>query len=344
MVRQDAHALPFQFQIALAALLLVAFAPTPRNRILVGAFAVTSVAFGILTVAQLWPEVLSPDLDRMKGRAAVKNLDRYLHWETTVRRLEAATRRALGPDQLPSSFVPYLAERRVSAYPWEIAAIRANHLRWQPLPVIQAYSAYTPALDGLNARALEDAAGPEAILLSWTTIDAHEPLYETPRSWRAMLNWYDLELTTPNLYLLRRRSAPRFDQAVRFGEPVVVQWDEDVTLPALADDEVLLMEAEVGQSLKGVVKAALLRAPMITVDVRLRSGHHDFRRVLRTNMQSGVIVSDWPRCLSDIAPMLTGRGSFSPDRVVAISFCTPSPTEFRPTIRIHWLRMKLSQP
>jgi len=344
MVRQDAHALPFQFQIAVAALLVVAFAPTPRNRVLVGVFAAASLALGIVTIAQLWPKYLPPLLDRLKGQDVLTNLDGYLHWNSTVKTLEAATQQALTPDQLPAGFQPYVTGKRVTAYPWEIASIRANHLQWQPLPVIQAYSAYTPALDGLNAHALESASGPEEILLAWGSVDAHEPLYETPQSWRALLNWYELQLTSPKLYLLHRRSTPRFGAAVPFGNVVVAHWDESITLPPVGDDEALLMKAEVGQSLKGVVKGALLRAPLITVQVRLRSGHTDFRRVLRTNMLSGVIVSDWPRCLDDIAPMFTRGGAFSPDRVVSMSFCTPAPSEFRRAIRIHWLRMKLSQP
>jgi hypothetical protein len=344
MVRQDAHALPFQFEIAVAALLLVAFAPTPRNRILVGAFAAASLALGVLTITQLWPKYLPPLLDRLKGQDVLTNLDGYLHWNATVKTLEDATQRALTPDQLPAGFQPYVTGKRVTAYPWEIASIRANRLQWQPLPVIQAYSAYTPALDRLDAHALESASGPEEILLTWGAIDAHEPLYETPLSWRALLNWYDLQLTSPRLYLLRRRAAPRFSAAVPFGSVVVAHWDESITLPPVGDDEALLMKAEVGQSLKGVVKGALLRVPMITVQVRVRSGHTDFRRVLRANMLSGVIVSDWPRCLSDIAPMFTGGGAFSEDRVVSMSFCTPAPSEFRSAIRIHWYRMKLRQP
>jgi len=344
LVREDAHALPFQFEIAVAALLLVAFAPTPRNRILVGAFATASLALGIVTVKQMWPMFLPSDLDRLKGHAAVTNLNGYLHWKTTVATLEAATSQALTRDQLPAEFLPYVTGKRVNAYPWEIAAIRANHLRWQPLPVIQAYSAYTPALDGLNAHALEDAAGPEDILLAWGTIDGRAPLYETPQSWRALLNWYDLQLTSPRVYVLGRRATPRFGAPVPFGQAVEAHWDENIMLPAVSDDEALLMDADVGQNLKGMAKGALLRVPVTFVHVTLRSGHSVSRRVLRSNMKSGVIVSEWPRCLSDIAPMLSGGGSLSQDRVVSISFCTQAPSEFRPTIRIHWARMKLRQP
>jgi hypothetical protein len=52
----------------------------------------------------------------------------------------------------------------VAVEPWEIAAAWAYELDWQPLPVFQNYSAYTPALDRLNSEAVEDPGGPERIL------------------------------------------------------------------------------------------------------------------------------------------------------------------------------------
>ena len=52
----------------------------------------------------------------------------------------------------------------VAVEPWEIGAAWAYELDWRPLPVFQNYSAYTPALDRLNAEAVADPAGPERIL------------------------------------------------------------------------------------------------------------------------------------------------------------------------------------
>jgi hypothetical protein len=52
----------------------------------------------------------------------------------------------------------------VAVEPWEIGAAWAYGLDWRPLPVFQNYSAYTPALDRLNAEAVEDPDGPERLL------------------------------------------------------------------------------------------------------------------------------------------------------------------------------------
>ena len=280
-------------------------------------------------------------MDHFTTAAVLRNLSGFLHWKTTVRNLEDATRQALAPDRLPSEFLPHMIDKRVSAYPWEIAMIRANHLRWQPLPVIQAYSAYTPALDLLNAQALETASGPEEILLSLQTIDGRVPFFETPLSWRTLLSWYDLQDESPKLDLLTRRSIPRFSNATPIAGDNVAHWDRRITLPTVGDDELLMMGADIEESWKGILKRNLLRSPAIDVHAEFRSGRTKAGRALRSNMQSGVIVSDWPRDLGDLAPMLTGAGTVSRDRVVAIVLCTQSPSDFNPTIRIHWSRVKL---
>jgi hypothetical protein len=344
MVRQDTHSHPFPFQIAAAALLIVALASTPRSRIAVAVFALACFDWGVISETEMWPQFLARYVGRLTGQAAFVSLEGFLDWRTTVSALETLTQQALVPDQLPPGFLPYVKGKRVIAYPSEIAMIRANHLQWQPLPVFQAYSAYTPALELLNAQKLEDASGPEAILLAWDSIDGRHPFYETPRSWRALLNWYDLQLTSPDLFLLRRRSTPRFGAPVSLGERVLAHWDQRIALPPVADDEALVMDADVEENVRGIVKRTLLRSPAVNVHATLRSGITITGRVVRPNLKDGVFASYYPRRLSDLASMLSGGGAFSSDRVVSISFSTQAPAEFDPTIRIQWSRIKLRQP
>ncbi|MGH2940373.1 MAG: hypothetical protein ACRDPE_19880 [Solirubrobacterales bacterium] len=66
--------------------------------------------------------------------------------------------------------------RSVAVEPWEIAAAWAYALDWRPLPIFQNYSAYTPALDRLNAEAVEDPDGPERLLReNQQVVDAEFP-------------------------------------------------------------------------------------------------------------------------------------------------------------------------
>ncbi len=57
-----------------------------------------------------------------------------------------------------------LEGRTVAIEPWEASVAWAYELEWKPLPVFQDYSAYTAALDRLNAKTVESPEGPERIL------------------------------------------------------------------------------------------------------------------------------------------------------------------------------------
>jgi hypothetical protein len=345
LVRQDIHALVFPFEVATAALLVVALAPTVRNHVLIGTLAIAALGLGIAACHQFWPRNMRYAWSRLTGQEAFYNFSGFLHWRRTVAAMQASTSGSLESERLPDTLLTALAGKRVAVYPWEISLIRANHLRWQPLPVFQAYSAYTPRLDHLNARELEEVSGPGAILLSWGRLDGRQPFYETPESWRALLNWYELRFVQPKIYVLYRRSVPRFDAPVPAGAPVEASWGQTIELPPFGDDEVVVMSAEVGESLRGFLKRSLLRAPIVEVQATLRSGvTTSSRRVLRSNLQDGVIVSDWPESLDDFRLVLTGGGGFEQDRVASIRFSTRSPEDFDRTIRIHWSRMQLRQP
>ena len=69
--------------------------------------------------------------------------------------------------------VAAVGDHTVAVEPWEIGAAWAYELDWDPLPVFQNYSAYTPGLDRLNAEAVEDPDGPERLL-------RHNPLVVQP--------------------------------------------------------------------------------------------------------------------------------------------------------------------
>jgi hypothetical protein len=64
-------------------------------------------------------------------------------------------------------------------------------LGWKPLPVFQAYSAYTHSLDRANADALSAADGPERILAAWFSIDNRNPGWESPAAMLAMTCRYE---------------------------------------------------------------------------------------------------------------------------------------------------------
>jgi len=65
-----------------------------------------------------------------------------------------------------------------------------------------------------------------------------------------LLNWYDFQFASARVYVLGRRSTPRFSTPVPFGNVVETDWDENIMLPPVNNDEAPVMQAEVGEGMK----------------------------------------------------------------------------------------------
>jgi len=117
-----------------------------------------------------------------------------------------------------------IGDRPVDVYPWDASLAWALGLNWDPQPVFQAYSAYTPALDDLNADALSSRDGPQRILrhlvapghrrsASTFGLEGRYAPYDTPAATLAMIcNFQPLRTTSRYQVLGRtpdRCGAPR---------------------------------------------------------------------------------------------------------------------------------------
>lgn len=170
----------------------------------------------------------------------------------------------------------------VSAEPAEIGLIWAYELDWEPLPVIQNYSAYTAELDELNAGAIEAADGPERIVRANTgaapgdegrlqAIDGRFPAWDPPAQAIAELcNFVPLD-TTDRIQVLGR-VPERCSEPVEVGS-VSSSYGETVDVPEAGRGEVVFVRID-GAGVSGFesVRALLFRAKLrfLQVDDRRR--------------------------------------------------------------------------
>src|SRR5262249_30844741 len=143
-------------------------------------------------------------------RDASANLSASLYLLSTWDDQAIANNRMIEALRQPSSISARIAGGTVDVIPTELDMIEANHWRWQPRPVIQSYSAYTPALDQRTAAHLSSPQSADHIILQWDEIDGRHPLLDDAASWRALFDRYDIDVAEANLLLLKRRNSSRY--------------------------------------------------------------------------------------------------------------------------------------
>jgi hypothetical protein len=226
--RHDEHELVF-FALVLA--LLLALAPLARHR----AAAITAVvSAGLMVVPGLdwldareardsWRVALQVSLDRSSA-------DYYDEHAKEAGRTAYA---------LPEAFVAAIGDHPVAVDPYDGAVAVDYDMDWHPWPVMQAYSAYTPFLDRLNARAARTAPQDQMVLrLPGATVDARSAYWDTPDYLLTLACQYT-QVLTDGTWSLLQHDHPRCGDRREVGRQSL-DAGETVNVPAAGPDELLV--------------------------------------------------------------------------------------------------------
>jgi hypothetical protein len=171
--------------------------------------------------------------------------------------------------RLPASMVDLLRGHTVHLDPWDTAAAWVYHLDWDPAPVFQGYSAYTRALDELNARALSSARGPQRVLRENTVlvdafhgaagIDGRLGVWDPPAEALAMMCNFEPQMTTLRWQVLARVPDRCGDPALLSSQSV--RPGQAVTVPAAGQGQAIFARVH-GLAVSGIekIEALLFRA------------------------------------------------------------------------------------
>ncbi len=346
VTRQDGpHVAPFFIKLALISLFFWIGTGT-RKMAAVGLVALQAafLTTGYIFVERVWPGTAERLLNRLELRGTAALARDYFHWPQTWQRFEAEASHNLWEARLPAPFHEAVGDGAVDAEPWSVAAVIANGWRWQPRPVFQSYAAFTSALDNLNARHIRSPGAADFVLVNWETIDSRHPFLDDPSSWRARLDSYASDYAGHGALLMRRREAP----VLRISEPLgaaSLRWDQDAAVPSSAgastdpaSTDWVILHADVRPTAWGKLRKLLFRLDPIWLQVEFRSGHKQRWRVMRPNLENGVLMNQLPQDLGDIA--LLGRGCALPDPVVSIRLEADRPQDYQSGIPIRWERLR----
>jgi hypothetical protein len=257
-VRHDGHDLIFFGFVP--ALLLVLPVPSSRLRqgLVAGIVFLTVVAWtaagsvptNLLAVLKDAGGLRTEATTIINGRTRTSTIDAARHSMQQAYGLDASQLRELDGHTVA-------IEQLENAVAWAYPA-----MTWDPEPVVQAYSAYTSALDQLDADFLASAAAPSRILQQPPVgLDGRDPFFEPPTTWVTMMCHYRQLDATAQWQILAR--VPDRCGPLRAIGQVHAAFGTRVVVPrAPAGDAVVARLVQLPLSLSYKVSALVLKPPV----------------------------------------------------------------------------------
>jgi hypothetical protein len=205
--------------------------------------------------------------------------------------------------RIPKAMIDEIGTKPTHIDPWEASAAWTYGLNWHPVPVFQTYVAYTPALDQMNAAALESAPNDQRVLRQpHKSLDGRNPLWEGPNYQMALICDYRSQQATDDWLLL----AKSFDRCAspQQVQSVAVRSGEAVKPPQVGENQVLTMSfTPEAEGLLGQV-GDLIFKPLEHLQVWCGS---QYFRVPRAISDGPLLVSfpdrtNWPPAFAPVTP------------------------------------------
>ena len=167
------------------------------------------------------------------------NLQLLVDHDYRQRLLQGAAVAARSHYVVPANIVSSAQGHPVSVDPWEVTLAWAYDFNWHPVPIFQAYAAYTATLDQINADAIAGAPPDQVVIRGLPqSIDGRNPMWDTPRYLLALACNYDVGPSDNNWMMLRKND--QRCSAFTEGSTTRVEVGTRVILPDVRDGQILV--------------------------------------------------------------------------------------------------------
>lgn len=217
--------------------------------------------------------------------------------------------------------VPAL-EGSTDIYTYEESILLASNNEWNPRPIVQSYSAYTPALARLNEQHLRGTDAPDWVLLDLLAIDGRLPSLEDGLSWPALLDNYTFISFDGQIVFMRRNQVVQSKSNFDVIDKGTHKTGFTVALPE--SDGPLFAEVDLQPTLVGRLLMVLFKPPELNIVLNLRNGKSKSYRIISSMMATGFIVSPLVCNTGEFASLAVGNRRFQEEGKVESVSIAPS--------------------
>ncbi|TLD72043.1 hypothetical protein FEM03_04780 [Phragmitibacter flavus] len=174
-----------------------------------------------------------------------------------------------------------------------------NGLNYQPRPVFQSYSSYTPYLHQVNLDYYRSASRPDWVLFQLESIDARHPwLDDAPLMLDLLTGW------TPRLrekgFLLLEKPQPIAPQGTwRELQSGKTRWGRTIELPSRPPNTLIALKVDAPRSRSGKLKGFAYQPALGVLTLQMQDGRKVNRRFIPSLASTGVQLSPYLETIDD---------------------------------------------
>lgn len=256
-------------------------------------------------------------------------------------------KRILAPQTLTTDFndrlnqlkqlggIPKL-EGTVDIYSHDQSYLLASGNKWNPRPILQSYSVYTPKLAELNKMHLLGDNQPDNVIFSVQPIDHRLPSLEDGASWPVLLSNYEPTTFAGNYLYLKHRSTPT--PSNELPKPIgggVYSFGEQITLPE--SDRPIFAKLDIRESFSGSIMNTLFKPGQLEMKLTMQNGITRTYRIISGMTESGFIISPLIENTEEFALLSVDANFLKDKRVKSIEISASSlPFLWKPSFNIEF--------
>jgi hypothetical protein len=278
--------------------------PARHRRLLLGMTLIALALPYALLVFVYGPEVFAVFIRRASARFIV-NVTTFVHPSAFRAALEGERSRIKQENALPG-MKRLIGQDSVDVFGHEQAIALLNDLNYQPRPVFQGYSAYTPFLVARNRDFYLGPTAPAFVILKYQTVDDHLAAEDDAGALEVILRNYE-PIGTEKEYMLWKRKAESLPLVPhRLLREGTATWGDP--LPLLSNECPVWIEVEIRSTWLGKLREFLYKPAKITMTVETVDHDTEYYRLVRPLARSGFIINPTLRNLDDLLGMYRAPG------------------------------------
>jgi len=175
--------------------------------------------------------------------------------------------------------------------PFDISLLYGYGLNWQPRPVIQSYTNYTPVLDKITAKHFLTEKAPDKLIYSPITIDDRYSLFDEPETFRTILLEYSAGEYNDS-YLILKKNQQINSRNMGEISNLTAKTGEIINIP-FHEDAYVFMEVDLDFNIFGKLTNFFFKTENANIELNLLNKSKKKYRFLNRNGKNKLFVSKY---------------------------------------------------